>query len=104
MSRSLVTGCAGFIGSHLAEALLARGDEVIGLDAFTDYYARALKEENLSNARLDPRFALVEADLVEEPLEPHLQGVVGVFHLTAQAGVRASWGTSFGPDVRANLV
>src|SRR5581483_12377097 len=78
MRRFLVTGCAGFIGSHLTDALLERGDAVVGLDAFTDYYDRALKEENLAAAREHPEFELVEADLTTHPLEELLSEVEAV--------------------------
>ena len=104
MSCYLVTGCAGFIGSHLAEALLAGGHDVVGLDSFSDYYPRSVKEENVAAARAGERFRLVEADLAEEPLERHLAGVAGIFHLAAQPGVRGSWGTSFAQYVRDNLL
>ena len=104
MSRYLVTGCAGFIGSHLAEALLAEGHDVVGLDSFSDYYPRSVKEENVAAARAGERFRLLEADLAEEPLERHLAGVAGIFHLAAQPGVRGSWGTSFAQYVRDNLL
>ena len=104
MSRYLVTGCAGFIGSHLAEALLAEGHDVVGLDSFSDYYPRSVKEENVAAARAGERFRLLEADLAEEPLERHLAGVAGIFHLAAQPGVRGSWGTSFAQYVRDNLI
>jgi nucleoside-diphosphate-sugar epimerase len=87
--RYVVTGAAGFIGSHLAEELLAAGHEVIGVDCFTDYYARSRKERNA--AALD----VLEADLAHAPLEPILDGADGVFHLAGQPGVRASWGESF---------
>jgi nucleoside-diphosphate-sugar epimerase len=83
MSRYVVTGAAGFIGSHLTEALLARGDEVRAVDAFTDYYDPALKEEN---ARA---FDVERIDLAAGELE--LDGVDGVFHLAAQPGVRPSF-------------
>ena len=83
MSRYVVTGAAGFIGSHLTEALLARGDEVRAVDAFPDYYDPALKEEN---ARA---FAVERLDLAEDVLD--LAGVDGVFHLAAQPGVRPSF-------------
>jgi nucleoside-diphosphate-sugar epimerase len=95
MSTWVVTGAAGFVGSHLVEALLARGDEVRAVDAFTDYYDRALKEEN---ARV---FDVVELDLADVPLD--LDGVDGVFHLAAQPGVRASF-DRFDLYVRHNLV
>jgi len=104
VSRYLVTGCAGFIGSHLAEALLAEGHDVVGLDSFSDYYPRSVKEENVAAARAGERFRLLEADLAEEPLERHLAGVAGIFHLAAQPGVRGSWGTSFAQYVRDNLL
>ena len=103
MARYLVTGCAGFIGSHLTEALLARGDEVVGVDAFTDYYERELKERNLSVAREHAAFSLIEADLAEAELPPLLEGVDGVFHLAAQPGVRASWGFGFDVYVHNNV-
>ncbi len=104
MSRYLVTGCAGFIGSHLTEALLRRGDEVIGIDAFTDYYARQAKESNIEGARGDPNLVLVELDLSTGALEPLLADVDGVFHLAAQPGVRGSWGDTFADYVRDNIV
>ena len=87
--RYVVTGAAGFIGSHLAEQLLAAGHEVVGVDCFTDYYERSRKERNA--ASLD----VLEADLAVAPLEPILAGADGVFHLAGQPGVRASWGETF---------
>ncbi len=104
MSRYLVTGCAGFIGSHLTETLLRRGEEVIGIDAFTDYYARQAKESNIEGARDDPNLMLVELDLSTGTLEPLLADVDGVFHLAAQPGVRGSWGDTFANYVRDNIV
>jgi UDP-glucuronate 4-epimerase len=100
----LVTGAAGFVGSHLAERLLARGDSVRGVDAFTDYYERSVKESNLARLRDNDRFELVEADLAEAELDPLLEGVDGVFHLAAQPGVRGSWGDTFAIYARDNLV
>jgi nucleoside-diphosphate-sugar epimerase len=79
--RYVVTGAAGFIGSHLAEALLARGHEVVGLDCFTDYYDPGLKEENARG--LDVR----RLDLAADPLD--FAGFDGVFHLAGQPGVRS---------------
>jgi UDP-glucuronate 4-epimerase len=102
--RYLVTGCAGFIGSHLGEALLARGNEVTGIDIFTNYYARSAKERNVHGLTRAPGFSLVEADLATEPLHPLLERVDGVFHLAAQPGVRGSWGETFGVYVRDNVV
>jgi UDP-glucuronate 4-epimerase len=83
MSRFLVTGAAGFMGSHLTEALLARGDDVVAVDSFTDYYDPSLKEEN---ARA---FEVSRLDVAEDVLP--LEGIDGVFHLAAQPGVRASF-------------
>jgi UDP-glucose 4-epimerase len=94
--RVVVTGAAGFIGSHLVERLLAQGHEVTAVDAFVDYYPRAVKEGNLRQARAaGPRFALVEGALQSLDLRPLLSGAERVYHLAAQAGVRASWGREF---------
>jgi nucleoside-diphosphate-sugar epimerase len=104
VSRYLVTGCAGFIGSHLTETLLKRGHEVIGVDAFTDYYPRPRKESNLEDARRKLGLSIAELDLSESPLEPLFDGVDGVFHLAAQPGVRGSWGPTFAHYVRDNIL
>jgi UDP-glucuronate 4-epimerase len=104
VARYVVTGCAGFIGSHLTEALLAAGDSVVGVDVFTDYYARELKERNLHDARLQSAFTLVEADLADAGLASLFTGVDGVFHLAAQPGVRTSWGEDFSVYARNNVV
>lgn len=93
--RCLVTGVAGFIGSHLAEALIRKGFEVIGIDSFLDYYPRSIKEKNLEGLHSFPAFRFVEGSLLEVNLEDLLEGVDFVFHQAAQAGVRASWGNSF---------
>jgi nucleoside-diphosphate-sugar epimerase len=93
--RYAVTGAAGFIGSHLAEALVAAGHEVVGLDCFTDYYDPALKEENARG--LDVRLV----DLAEDPLD--FAGLDGVFHLAGQPGVR-SFGDVFPLYLRRNLL
>lgn len=102
--RCLVTGAAGFIGSHLSETLVSRGDDVLGVDCFTDYYPRKLKLANLSVLRKNKRFRLVEADISSADLTPLIKGVDCVFHLAAQPGVRASWGAGFGNYVKDNIV
>jgi UDP-glucose 4-epimerase len=104
MGRYLLTGAAGFIGSHLAESLLAQGHEVVGVDCFTPYYPHALKEANVALAREQPGFALHDVDLVEADLGALLEGVDGVFHLAAQAGVRSSWGADFSTYVHHNVL
>jgi nucleoside-diphosphate-sugar epimerase len=93
--RALVTGVAGFVGSHLAERLLDSGAEVLGIDCFTDYYARQLKEANLGLLRAHDRFSFAETAIQAAPLDQLLDGVTHVFHLAAQAGVRKSWGRDF---------
>jgi nucleoside-diphosphate-sugar epimerase len=93
--KALVTGAAGFIGSHLSGALLERGAEVIGLDCFTDYYPRAMKEANLDHNRARAGFRFVETRIQDADLDSVLEGVTHVFHLAAQAGVRKSWGRDF---------
>jgi nucleoside-diphosphate-sugar epimerase len=103
MSRYLVTGCAGFIGSTLVDALLADGCEVVGIDAFTDYYPRECKEAAIAAAGSDPAFELVEHDLgAAPPPTAALEGVEGIFHLAARPGVRASWGEGFEPYLHDN--
>jgi nucleoside-diphosphate-sugar epimerase len=93
--RVVVTGCAGFIGSHLCEALLALGCRVTGVDSFNDYYDPAQKREHVTGFADHPGFTLREANLLDlDPVEL-LAGARAVFHLAAQAGVRASWGASF---------
>jgi UDP-glucuronate 4-epimerase len=104
VSRYLVTGSAGFLGSHLAEALLRRGDEVIGVDAYTDYYPRGVKESNVEEAQRRFGLSVVEADLSKSPIAPLLDGVDGVFHLAAQPGIRGSWGDTFARYVRDNIL
>jgi UDP-glucose 4-epimerase len=93
--RALVTGAAGFVGSHLAERLLAEGHTVVGVDAFTDYYAPTLKEGNVRGLLGNPSFRLVRENLLDLDPAGLLAGVDVVFHLAAQAGVRASWGQAF---------
>src|SRR3990172_3831340 len=122
----LVTGVAGFVGSHLAERLIRDGHFVIGVDCFSDYYPRWMKENNLAQLRRDARFHFIEADLLELDLAALLRGesssirqramgdnarwdagdghVDYVFHLAAQAGVRESWGRNFDIYVRSNIL
>jgi nucleoside-diphosphate-sugar epimerase len=93
--KALVTGGAGFIGSHLSERLLEQGASVRAIDAFTDFYPRPLKERNLENLRGRAGYDFVEGDLRDVDLGTVLDGITHVFHLAAQAGVRRSWGKEF---------
>jgi UDP-glucose 4-epimerase len=93
--KALVTGAAGFIGSTLAEKLLADGADVVGIDCFTDYYPRPVKERNLSGLITQPRFRFVESTIQQADLPALLKDRTHVFHLAAQAGVRKSWGRDF---------
>jgi nucleoside-diphosphate-sugar epimerase len=93
--KALVTGCAGFIGSTLTDTLLAENAEVIGIDCFTDYYPRAVKERNLRASLEHPRFRFVESRIQDADLAALLADRTHVFHLAAQAGVRKSWGRDF---------
>ena len=93
--KALVTGGAGFIGSHLSERLLSQGARVRAIDAFTDFYPRPLKERNLEQLRGRDGYEFVEGDLRRLDLPKLLDGITHVFHLAAQAGVRRSWGAEF---------
>ena len=101
--NALVTGAAGFIGSHLSAALLDSGASVTGIDSFTDYYPRPLKEANLATLKGRPGFRFVEATIQDTDLRPLLSGITHVFHLAAQAGVRKSWGRDFDVYTRNNI-
>lgn len=101
--RALVTGVAGFVGSHLAERLLEQRVDVVGLDSFTDYYPRELKEANVSSLRSNRSFRFLEAAIQDVDWPPILSGLTHVFHLAAQPGVRLSWGNEFGVYTRANV-
>ena len=100
----IVTGVAGFIGSHLATRLLAEGHDVVGVDCFTDYYDPAVKRANIAGLLDHPRFRLAEHDLATEPLDDLVTGAACVFHLAAQPGVRGSWGDGFATYVRQNVI
>ena len=103
MSRVLVTGAAGFIGSHLCDALIARGDDVLGVDSFTEYYSAARKQANLTDA-LAAGLEFRRFDLTCDELESLVDGVDVIYHLAGQPGVRPSWGEDFDLYARRNLV
>lgn len=101
--RVLVTGCAGFIGSHLAERLLDMGHDVLGVDCFTSFYSRSVKEANLAAARAHPNFEFRELDLGYRRVTGLLEDVDVVYHLAGQPGVRPSFGGGFKAYVRNNI-
>jgi UDP-glucose 4-epimerase len=101
--KALVTGVAGFIGSTLAERLIADGADVVGLDCFTDYYPREVKEQNLSGLRRHSGFRFVETAVADADLGRLVDGRTHVFHLAAQAGVRKSWGRDFATYTTNNI-
>ena len=103
MSRVLVTGAAGFIGSHLVDRLLEMGHEVTGVDCFTDYYPEGTKRRNLSRALSHERFRFVEGDLLRLDLEEITGGVDRVAHLAGEPGVRSSWGERFSTYLDRNV-
>lgn len=104
MTHILVTGAAGFIGSHLCEALLEQGHVVRGLDAFTTFYDPQRKRGNLEQALAHPSFTLVTGDLLTAPLDEALDGVEWVAHLAGEPGVSTSWGPSFARYVDRNVL
>ncbi len=93
--KVLVTGVAGFIGSHLAEKLLSEKYDVVGVDKFLDNYPRRFKQNNLGALLKDPKFKFLEEDLLQVDLRELLKDASYVFHLAAQPGVRSSWGDEF---------
>jgi UDP-glucose 4-epimerase len=103
-ARCLVTGVAGFVGSHLAEGLIDAGYEVVGVDSFVPYYPRSIKERNLLQLRGHSGFHFIEADLATADLGNLLDGTTHVFHQAGQAGVRASWDADFPSYVVNNIL
>src|SRR6056297_3408489 len=93
--KVLVTGAAGFIGSHLCEKLLKKGCQVIGVDCFIDYYPQSIKEDNLDNIKKNTNFKLIRNNILDIDLDSLLKEIDYIFHQAAQAGVRASWGENF---------
>ncbi len=103
MSKVIVTGAAGFIGSNLVEALLSQGHHVIGVDRFTDYYDTRVKHRNLTHILRRPRFQLIQEDIRNLDWTSLLKDVDIVYHQAAQAGVRASWGEGFQAYTELNV-
>jgi UDP-glucose 4-epimerase len=103
MTKIIVTGVAGFIGSHLAETLLKQGHEVIGIDEFNNYYDPILKRKNIANFQDSPNFTLVEENIQSLDWQKLLLDVELIYHQAAQAGVRASWGQSFRAYTERNI-
>lgn len=102
--HAVVTGVVGFIGAALARRLLERGDSVIGIDCFLDSYPRQIKEDRLKDLLKYERFSFVEANLIEADLGALVKGANCIFHLAAQAGVRASWGQRFKVYTESNIL
>jgi UDP-glucose 4-epimerase len=102
--RALVTGCAGFIGSHLAQSLLERGVDVVGIDCLTSNYNPSLKLSNLEPLNSWRAFEFVERDLSAADVRAQVADCDVVFHLAAEAGVRTSWGDSFDSYTRNNIL
>jgi len=104
MMRTVVTGAAGFVGSHLCAHLLEQGDDVVGLDAMTEFYDAAVKEKNLAALSAWDSFSFHRADLIDAPLRRLLDGAEVVFHLAGQPGVRPSWGSEFAVYAQRNIM
>jgi len=103
LAHALVTGAAGFIGSHLVEECLRRGWDVVAVDSLTTYYSPSAKVENASAFRRHHRCTFLEQDVLDLDLPSLLADTQVIFHLAAQAGVRASWGQSFDVYTQLNI-
>jgi nucleoside-diphosphate-sugar epimerase len=103
MAKTIVTGAAGFIGSHLVETLLKQGKEVIGIDEFNDYYDPMLKNKSIAHLHGSPNFTLIEGNIQFLDWQALLQDVEVIYHQAAQAGVRASWGEGFRNYTERNI-
>jgi nucleoside-diphosphate-sugar epimerase len=101
--KIVVTGAAGFIGSHLCESLLGEGFRVTGIDSFSPYYDVRIKRANVTSLIENPRFELVEESINEMDLDEALSDASVVFHLAAQPGVRASWAEKFDEYIDSNI-
>jgi UDP-glucose 4-epimerase len=99
----LVTGAAGFIGSHLCKKLIEDNAHIVALDAFTDFYSRSIKERNIQPLVNHPRFELIPSDILETDLDKIMDKVDVVFHFAAQPGVRTSWGSDFSVYTKNNI-
>lgn len=104
MANILVTGAGGFIGSHLCETLVSRGDWVRGLDSFTDFYDPAEKRKNLTGLLQEPTFELFQADLLDADLAAALEDIDFVVNLAGEPGVTTSWGASFATYLQRNVL
>ncbi len=102
--RFLVSGCAGFIGSHLSEYLLSLNHEVVGIDSFSDFYPKEYKKKNLINLLKKDSFTFIGKDMLTLKLEKIFENVDGIFHLAAQPGVRTSWGKNFDIYIKDNII
>ena len=103
METALITGVAGFIGSSLAEKLLKDNFKVIGIDSFTNNYSTRIKEKNIENCLKSENFSLIREDLDTLDLSPYVEESKYFFHISAQPGVRASWGNEFMTYVKNNI-
>src|SRR5919198_5845719 len=102
-TKVVITGAAGFIGSHLTEACLAQGWDVTAIDSMTTYYSPAAKVANALAFSSHPRCTHLEQDLLDLDLPALTEEAEHIFHLAAQAGVRASWGQSFDVYTQQNV-
>lgn len=104
MNSCIVTGCAGFIGSHLCDRLIRNGYKVFGVDSFTAYYPIEIKEENLRNIINNNNFKLIKLDLANQDLRKVLPKTDYIFHLAGEVGVRNSFGENFENYVKNNIL